>query len=62
MDNLTRAELFLILDGLHHVRDERREELLDSGVKVKNLFACDQFRQISDLQAKVLAACDKMAY
>lgn len=60
MDNLTRSELFLILDGLHHVRDERREELLEGGVK--DLFVCDQYRKITDLQAKILAARDKMAY
>ena len=62
MDNLTRGDLFLILQGLHHVRDERRQELLDSGVKVKNLIEVKEYSQINDLMAKVLTACDKMTY
>ena len=60
MDNITRYELSLILAGLHHVRDERRAELLEDGQE--NLFGCDEYRNIVTLQEKVLSLRDKMTY
>lgn len=61
MDNLSRSELSIILESLHYVRDERREELLDVWGSI-NLMDDVEYRKISDLQAKILASRDKMAY
>jgi hypothetical protein len=60
MDNLTRTELKMILEGLHLVRDERRKELKAQGVEF--LFSEDEYKGIVILQEKVLRVLDRMTY
>jgi hypothetical protein len=60
MDNLTRSELKMILDGLQRVREERRQELLDDGEQ--NLMGCDEYSSIVMLQEKVLRVLERMPY
>ena len=60
MDNLTRTELTTILEGLHLVRDALRKELQEEGVEF--LFTCPEYKDLVNLQEKVLTYRDKIPY
>ena len=60
MDNLTRTELTTILEGLHLVRAELRKELQEEGVEF--LFTCPEYKDLVNLQEKVLTYRDKIPY
>lgn len=60
MDNLTRSELKMILEGLHLVRAGLRKELQEEGVEF--LFTVDEYKSLVNLQEKVLVYLDKMPY
>jgi len=61
MDNLTRSEVSTILNGLQFVRANIRKELLAEGV-VANLWDDPEYRNVVDLQTKIMNYYDKIAY
>jgi len=60
MDNLTRSQLKMILSGLHREREALRNELLEEGVEF--LFTVDEYRDLVDLQDKIIGTLERMPY
>jgi hypothetical protein len=62
MDNLTRSEVSTILNGLQFVRANIRKELFVEGVAEGGLWNDPEYRNVVDLQTKIMTYYDKIAY